>query len=435
MTINRHSLSGDAHEPEKPWQDRASDISSLMRSISTLNDPQDVVTIYGNRMREIIGHNGTVSLSRRGLERPHYRITRSSVLGVLDPWKNPGKLPHFDRGILGDLIYGDEARIIHDFKVDPSDPAAEHLAGARSLVALPQYDGGASINMVVMMSREPRWFEPEQLPQLILQTNLFGRATNNLVLSRRLREAYDKIDAELQVVSDIQKSLLPTEFPYIPSLKLASDYQSSSRAGGDYYDFFPLGQGKYGVLIADVSGHGTPAAVLMAIVHAIAHLIPGGPHPPQHVMGFINRQLARKYTSGNGSFVTAFYGVFDEHERTLTYSNAGHPSPLWKKHGQERIDELPSVHSGLPLGIMEEIEFSPESVHLSPGDSVLLYTDGISEARGDTGEMYGTERLKNALRNALCSKHPMGSLIEDLGIFCGTTPAGDDRTMLLAQVR
>lgn len=419
----------------KSWSVQLEEITSLMRGMSRLDDPQDVVTMYGDYMREMLGHDGRVSVSRRGLDRPWFRITRSETLGNVDPWRTPGKLPLFDRGILSDLLYSEESKIVHDFRVDPSDPAAAHLAEARSIAVIPQFDGGASLNMVVLMSRQPEWFKPDELPQMVLQANLFGRATNSLVLSRRLREAYDKIDGELQVVSDIQKSLLPTEFPYIPSLKLASDYQSSSRAGGDYYDFFPLGQGKYGVLIADVSGHGTPAAVLMAIVHAIAHLIPGGPHPPEHVMGFINRQLARKYTSGNGSFVTAFYGVFDAHDRTLTYSNAGHPSPLWKRHGHEQTDELPSVQSGLPLGIMEDIEFSPDSVQLSPGDSVLLYTDGITEARGTSGEMYGTQRLKNSLGSALSHKHPMPNLIEDLAGFCGTIPAGDDRTMLLAMVR
>lgn len=427
---------GDSEgRPAPTWEERLADISSLMRRISTLSDPQDVVNIYGDRMQEILGHDGSVSLSRRGLESPWYRITRADRLGDIDPWKSPQKLPLLDRGRLGRLIYDEQPIVDNDFRLEPGDPGAEYLEGVRSILAIPQFDNGAALNMVVLLSRRPGAFDAEHLPQMTLQANLFGRATASLVLSRRLKEAYDKIDSELQVVSDIQRSLLPMEFPFIPSLKLSWDYQSSSRAGGDYYDFFQLGNGKYGVLIADVSGHGTPAAVLMAIVHAIAHLVPGGPHPPEHVMAFINRQLAQRYTNENGSFVTAFYGVFDEHTRVLTYANAGHPSPLWKRAGQSGVSELPSDRSGLPLGILDDAAFGRQHVELAPGDVLLLYTDGISEARNHEGEMYGIDRLKSALSRASTQKHPVPDLIEDLGIFCGQTPPADDRTMLVAQVR
>src|SRR4029079_9044984 len=110
--------------------------------------------------------------------------------------------------------------------------------------------------------------------------NLFGRATHNLVLRQEVSKAYDSVEKELQVVADIQRSLLPQELPKIPSLQLATHYQTSQRAGGDYYDFFPLDNGKWGILIAAVSGHGTPAAVLMAVTHSIAHTHHGEPDPP-----------------------------------------------------------------------------------------------------------------------------------------------------------
>ncbi|HRJ49908.1 MAG TPA: PP2C family protein-serine/threonine phosphatase, partial [Phycisphaerales bacterium] len=400
-----------------PWEDRLRDITDLMRRISTLSDPQDVVTIYGERMREMLGHDGTISLSRRGLDPPRYRITRAEALGDLDPWKHPGRLPLFDSGILGDLIHGETSRIENDLRVDPSDPAAAYLSGARSLVAIPQFDQGRAMNMVVILSKRPDAFDHERLPQVTLTANLFGRATNNLVLSRRLEEAYRRIDDELTVVSDIQKSLLPLEFPYIPSMRLSSDYQSSSRAGGDYFDFFPLGGGRYGILIADVSGHGTPAAVLMAIVHAIAHLVPGGPHPPGHVLSFVNRQLAARYTSGSGAFVTAFYGVFDEHALTFEYSNAGHPSPLWRRASTGVVGDLPSSRSGLPLGILPDAAYEQESVLLAPGDALLLYTDGIPEARDAGGVMYGNDRFQESFSRACLQKHPIPALIESLAAF------------------
>src|SRR5690606_22631128 len=121
--------------------------------------------------------------------------------------------------------------------------------------------------------------------------NLFGRATHNLVLAERLEETYTAVDRELQAVANIQRSLLPSELPKISTMRLAAHYQTSRRAGGDYYDFFPLADNRWGILIADVSGHGTPAAVMMAITHVIAHTQPGQATPPSRMLNFLNDQL------------------------------------------------------------------------------------------------------------------------------------------------
>src|SRR5205807_7076210 len=131
------------------------------------------------------------------------------------------------------------------------------------------------------------------------------------------------LDRELKVVGDIQRSLLPAELPRVATLDLAAHYQPAQRAGGDYYDFFPLPDGQWGVFIADVSGHGTPAAVLMAVTHCIAHTHPGPPLPPARVLEYLNHHLSTRYTNLNGDFVTAFYGIYDSSSRGLTYASAG----------------------------------------------------------------------------------------------------------------
>ena len=178
------------------------------------------------------------------------------------------------------MIYGDEPRIIDDLQVAPDDPAYEYLAGPRSLMAIPHFDQGVATNMVVRMRNEPAAFDRAGFPEWVWISNLFGRATQNLVLAEELRQAYSVVERELKVVADIQRSLLPKTMPTIPGLGLAAHYQTSQWAGGDYYDFFPLPDGRWGILIADVSGHGTPAAVMMAILHSLAHTFPGPPDPP-----------------------------------------------------------------------------------------------------------------------------------------------------------
>ena len=136
-------------------------------------------------------------------------------------------------------------------------------------------------------------------------------------------------------------------------MALAAHYQTSHRAGGDYYDFFPLPGGRWGILIADVSGHGTAAAVLMAVTHSIAHTYPGPPTPPGELLKHVNQVLAERYTANTGAFVTAFYAVYDPATRTIAHSSAGHPPPRLKRCADGSLTLLDGQH-GLPLGIVPD---------------------------------------------------------------------------------
>src|SRR5690606_6504622 len=224
---------------------------------------------------------------------------------------------------------GDAARIIDDFTAGEDAPAIDLLRGYRSLAAIPVYDAGVALNMAIFLAHRPGAFDPEQLPERVWSTNLFGRATQNLVLKRDLDEAYRTLQRELRVIEDLQRSMLPQRLPAIPRLEIAAHCQPSARAGGDYYDFFKLPGGKWGLLIADVCGHGAPAAVLMAVTHALANTYIGEASPSA-VLEDLNRRLYEGYTAEHGSFVTAFFGVFDPASLTLDYTSAGHPLPRVK---------------------------------------------------------------------------------------------------------
>ena len=283
-----------------------------MQEMSRQSDPQAMVRAYGERMRQLAPNHRRISLSRRGLSHPYFRITRSTTWShEVNPWLEKDRLPLLAGGLLGRLVYAGRPALIDDLSWEEDDPAAEYLAGCRSLLAIPVYDQGESLNMVVLLRDETFSFDKEEIPDLVWRTNLFGRATGNLVLRQELEQAYEALDHELKIVADIQLSLLPAELPQIPTLDLAAFYRPSHRAGGDYYDFFPLPDGKWGIFVGDVSGHGTPAAVLMAVTHSIAHTCPGPPSPPGKILAYLNEHLVSRYTSHNGSFVTAFYAIYD----------------------------------------------------------------------------------------------------------------------------
>jgi sigma-B regulation protein RsbU (phosphoserine phosphatase) len=420
---------------DAPWQQRMDFIVNTMRELSRQTDPQLMVQTYNKRMRELLPSDGWMSLSRRGLQRPSYRITRSHLWGSMhDPWQSKVPQVVFDRGLLSELIYKEEPSILHNIELADDDPAAKYFDGMKSLVAIPLFDKGESLNMAIVLRREPDGFTADRLPEHTWMANLFGRATHNLVLSQEVSKAYDSVEKELQVVADIQRSLLPQELPKIPSLQLATHYQTSQRAGGDYYDFFPLDNGKWGILIADVSGHGTPAAVLMAVTHSIAHTHHGEPDPPSKLLTFVNRHLAARYTNGTGTFVTAFYGIYDPATRQLRYARAGHCPPRVKRAagGIEVIDRAPC----LPLGIDPDETYRDDVEQLEKGDALVFYTDGITEARNRAGDMFDTTRLDQVLDDCACDPE---SIIRRTLIaverFTDDAAPADDQTLLVAKVR
>src|SRR5580698_5384812 len=415
-----------------PWEERLTAVMEMMREMSSQTDPQQMVQQYGARMRRFRHVDRSISLSRRGLQFPEVRVTRySGWNSEVNPWKQPDKLPLISGGILSELIYGDEPRVINDFSVPPDDPAADFLAGHGSLVAIPLLDQGVAMNMVVHLRREAGAFDPEMLPEHVWTANLFGRATNSLVLAGTVKTAYEEIDRELKAVAAIQRSLLPATLPEVPSLKLAAHYETARRAGGDYYDFIPLPGGLLGILIADVSGHGTPAAVMMAVMHSIVHNYPGDPLPPSRLLTFLNQKLVQHYVGENGTFVTAFYGIFDPSTRVLTYSCAGHNPPLMRRCSQQEVSKLDGAQQ-MPLGVMEETTFPNHSEQLRPGDQIIFYTDGITEATNANGEMFGTQRLDDVLSE--CSSEP-GEIIESvrhqLNAHTGGAAPRDDQTLVV----
>lgn len=412
-------------------------VTDMMRELSVQTEPADMVAVYGRWMSSLLQIDRRVSLSRRGLEYPWVRVTRSDLQPQIDPWENQAALPVINGGLLSELIWTEEPIVMNDLVVPESDPSHRYFEGMRSLSAIPLFEAGHALNMVVSMRREADGFIDGTLPELLWLSNLFGRATSNLVLAKKVKQAYAAVDRELKVVEDIQRSLLPMELPKIKGFELAAFYQTSKRAGGDYYDFFPLPDGRLGILIADVSGHGTPAAVMMAVTHSIAHLHVGAPTSPGALLNFINRHLAARYTNGTGTFVTAFYGIYDPVTRELTFSNAGHNPPRIKRGSGGPNGIIEALDRHLPLGIDGDENYLDTVQTLSSGDTLVLYTDGITEARaiGEETELFGTDRLDEVI-NACTgpAQELIDCTVQTVKEFTRNAPPGDDRTMLVARV-
>jgi sigma-B regulation protein RsbU (phosphoserine phosphatase) len=427
----------------RPWQEELDIIDRTMRAISSVTDPEEMVGIYWDAtgIGGLIPVGSYMAVSRRNVEPPDFIVTRSSRFTEdINPFTQRERLPRLRGGLAGEIAYANKPVIIDDLpsRLKPDDPSWFFLQGFQSLVALPQYDGGEGLNVTIMLMEPGQQLEPTMIPLLHWQAGLFGRGTTNLVLRNQLQAAWQMLDRELQVVGNIQRSLLPAELPPIDGFDLAAWYNTSARAGGDYYDFFPLDGGRWGVFIADVSGHGTPAAVLMAITHALAHAQPGTHFPPASLLGQLNRQLARSYTR-NGTFVTAFYAVLDPAKRTLEYSLAGHNPPRLVRGDKVISLDRPRA---MPLGIDDDETYGQTSVTLEKGDLLLLYTDGITETMAPTVDetgarnMFGVPRLDQLLLD--CRPTDARNCIErvraEVTAFCSNAPVADDQTLIAMRV-
>jgi sigma-B regulation protein RsbU (phosphoserine phosphatase) len=238
----------------------------------------------------------------------------------------------------------------------------------------------------------------------------------------------DRALRELDGIAEVQRLLLPSSLPSIPGYDLAVAYEPLECAGGDHYDFLPLSGGCWGLLIADVNGHGARAAVGMAILHATVRAAPGC-RSPARLLGWVSRQLAAGYASGDGNFITALYAILDPTCGVITYASAGHHPPLlWSAGNWRPLDG--ARHT--PLGILPERDFTEARACLESGDALALYTDGIIEARNARGQMFGARGLARVHRRRCDSATETARLMQVAAQeFAGGCDARDDRTLVV----
>jgi len=263
-----------------------------------------------------------------------------------------------------------------------------------------------------------------------------ARVSNHLVrlyLERELRHSRDRLDRELAKAARLQQQLLPRVLPAHPALTFGPFYRTSRHAGGDYYDVLDLGDERFAVIVADVSGHGASAAIVMAMIRSVLHTPAGCSDDPAAVLTYLNRHF--RYLWDDAMFATAIYAVIDTKTGTLRVACAGHPPPLLLREG-EAVAPLP-LNATIPLLLME-LEHFPSSEHqLRPGDRLLFHTDGITDRENVAGVPYETERLASALdaSRGFPPKVAVDCIMADVEFFASGHEADDDQTLLLVGYR
>lgn len=410
-------------------------LTELFRGLSSDPDPVRSVTRYAVAMRELYGEQGLISVSMRGLPDGHYRVMRLlhqtgvSYPGITDMLFAGPQAPIETGGFFGPVIASREPAVFRNLVIDDDPIFGSQLAPYRLFAFLPIFNDGEVTNYTVFLHTDPNGFDDATLEQDYLQANLIGGVTNSKRLLQELRQANAWIHSEVDEIAAIMRGLLPNAMPDIPGCAIGAYFDTFDKAGGDFYDVFPIpgGGGRAGLFIADASGHGPSAAVVAAMVAALLRAYPGPWDSPGAVLGHLNNELMKKAI--NHSFVTAYFAIYDPATRTLRYSSAGHNMPLRRARSGAVSMYLPT--GGVPLSIVAPYVYQDAETLLEPGDALLLYTDGVTEAMSETRAAFGEERLMTALASAPAPPSAMlEAIVSAVRTHEGRKRPDDDRTMV-----
>jgi phosphoserine phosphatase RsbU/P len=260
----------------------------------------------------------------------------------------------------------------------------------------------------------------------------------------KLRD-HARMKQSLELASAIQHSLLPAEIPEMKHFELAGRCVYCDETGGDYYDFIRLpdtaasqsndGALRLGLALGDVSGHGIGAALLMAVTRGLLHA--EAPHAQNDLAGLmtrLNRELA--HDTAEETFVTLFYGILDDAQRSLVWASAGHEPVTWYRAAMARIEEMPNT--GMLLGVEPKANYRQAGpVILAPGDILVIGTDGIWEAHDDAGRLFGKDRLHRIVQDAaaLSATEICDRIIDAVAMFVRPAPHSDDITLIVVKAK
>jgi serine phosphatase RsbU (regulator of sigma subunit) len=315
----------------------------------------------------------------------------------------------------------------------PPDFAAGFVGHAQgkscSLLAVPLSVRGDVLGVMVLEQADaPHRSRGRRLELITGVAHQAALAVQNDRVQQEMAER-ERLERELQLAHDIQRTFMPSRSPELRGWELAFTWHAARQVAGDFYDFFELPDRRLGLAIADVADKGMPAALFMALTRTLIRAAALEETSPAAVLARVNDLLVPD--AQHGMFVTAVYAVLALETGQLAYANAGHNLPLLLRSGPEELERLNK--GGMALGVLEGVRADGHEVSLRPGDCMIFYTDGITEAFSPAGDFYGEERLRATIRSADAGSAQ--AMLEAIGdsvtAFAGDTALSDDRTLMV----
>src|SRR5438094_360684 len=335
------------------------------------------------------------------------------------------------RNVLDEVVIRGKSVLTSDAQHDPRFASGTVvLQGVRSVLAVPLGVADKVFGIIYADSplAEGRFTEDHLKVLTTLASVAAIRVENARLMEERIER--ERLEREQQVASEIQHRFLPAAAPQVAGYELQGISFPCYEIGGDYYDFIERTDGKLVVALGDVSGKGTAAALLMSSLHAAIHAQADIHNSLVKTISAVNRYLVESIPPNR--FVTLFYAELDPEKGSLSFLNAGHNPPLIV-HAGGTMEQLAA--GGLPLGIMPNADFREGRTRLHPGDVLVIYSDGVTEAVNPKGEEFGPTRLyETVARNLDASAAGIRDRIESaLTKFCQGTPAADDITLVICK--
>lgn len=330
------------------------------------------------------------------------------------------------KGIGGWVAQNDEAIAVKDVKEDERFLGDTDNFVTKSIACVPMHNSsGEVIGVLQAINKVKGYFSKAELN---LFSALGDQAAISIEKARFQQEAIEKerMEREINLAKTIQEGLFPKHIPSIPTVQFAGKSLPAREVGGDYYDFIELSNGSVLVILADISGKGVGASLVMVELRAIIHLLAHSSESLQTLLTKTNTMLVEDTPSG--TFVTLFAAIINPVEHKITYCNAGHNPPWLLK--KDEVKEL--IEGGPILGFMKNLPFEVVSTAFEIGDKLIIYTDGFTEGERSDEEQYGEERLLEAFQTAKGSASvQLEFLFKELEKFVDGAEPSDDRTAIV----
>ncbi len=400
-----------------------SKISVALLDTATLNETLDQVV---SMVFQAVPADRSM-IMMRDEKNPDLKVT---VARLRDRAGEVGEI-RISRSVIDEVVTNGKSVLTSDAQADPRFMGGTvMLQGVRSVLAVPLGVGEKVFGIVYADSplAEGRFTEDHLKVLTTLASVAAIRVQNARLMEQQMERV--RLERELQVASEIQQRFQPASAPIVTGYELQGISFPCYEIGGDYYDFIQRDNGKLIVALGDVSGKGPAAALLMSSLHAAVHAHSDTHNSLAKTIGAVNRYLVDSTPANR--FVTLFYAELDPKNGSLAFLNAGHNPPLIC-HAGGTMEQLAA--GGLPLGIMANADFREGKTRLRPGDVLVIYSDGVSEAVNPKGEEFGPTRLYETVsRNLDASAAGIRDRIESaLTKFCQGTPAADDITLVICK--
>lgn len=356
--------------------------------------------------------------------------TINAVISLRQDERMPDKCSvHAGQGVVGAAASSRQTVVVSDVSKDSRYIMTN--PDTRSEIAVPLIYHDTVIGVVDMESPQLGYFTEEHVRIFSTLAPQIAVAIENARLYERVVRSEARMERDLERAREIQLHLMPALCPVIPGLEVCARFQPARELGGDLYDFLNYGKDRHVLAIGDVSGKGAPAALYGAMASGILRSLAPLRLPAPEMLKRLSVMLLERRIEGH--FITLTYAIWEPKVRTLRLANSGMPLPILVRNGHAK----PIRVEGVPLGLLEHVEYQETAVTLEKGDLLAMYSDGLQEAANPQHEEFGTRRLEKALREN--THRPLGEILEtiftELARFEQGHPRRDDQTLLLFRVR